>query len=325
MLGTIKKINYNSMASTDFPTFNLIVNCSFDSDNGETSSFLNREAVASERHDGSYQHVHKYKYNERFAPKVTFLKEGFADFEQSEVRTVLSWLTSKSTASFADFYDDIDSNAITFSVLGGWTDIQVYKLSNARVVGIVATFESVHPYALSPMFTVEKTITTPQTFTINCETDEVSSLIYPKVTITQGNSVVVQADSNLGSQFVANVGAPADYVPGTVYQYNGNCWWVGADDKMIMNATNTSGFITTSVIIENLTVKSKTVVGGNVIGEVVTLDGANRVIGSSATRTFGDTFNWQWMPLTEGNNEIKIMGNCTVKIEYREVRKIGEW
>lgn len=323
---SIKKLKIDGFSSTDFPTFDLICECSIgNSDNGEISTYLTREGVASETYDGRRKNISNLKYTEVFSPKITILKKNFEDFSMDEQRQVLKWLTSTSAPTMIDFYDDIHAEAITFSVLGFVSQIDTYKLANNRTIGYIITIESVHPYALSPMFEVTKTITTPQTFTINCETDEVSSLLYPKVTITQGNSIVVQADSTLGNRFIANTGAPEDYVPGTVYQYNGNYWWVGEDGKMISNATNTSGLETTSVVIENLSVGSKTVIGDNRRGEIVTLDGANRVVGSSITRTFGDTFNWKWMPLKEGNNEIKIMGNCTVKIEYREVRKIGEW
>jgi hypothetical protein len=66
-------------------------------------------------------------------------------------------------------------------------------------------------------------------------------------------------------------------------------------------------------------------IANNARDEVVVLDGANRVVSSSATnRIFGDYFNWQWLPLYDGANTIEVIGNCTVTFEFREPRKIGE-
>ena len=57
------KIRYNNMESVELP-IDLIIEVAFDSDNGETSAYLNRDAVASEMHDGRYKRVHRYKYSE---------------------------------------------------------------------------------------------------------------------------------------------------------------------------------------------------------------------------------------------------------------------
>lgn len=68
-------------------------------------------------------------------------------------------------------------------------------------------------------------------------------------------------------------------------------------------------------------------VKNNTLDEKVILDGANKIISSSrATRIFGNDFEeWTWLPLYDGKNEITVEGNCTVTIEYREVRKVGEY
>lgn len=323
-----KKVKYNEFMSTDFPTFTLLTDLAFDSDNGEVSSYLTREAVASESYHGEFKRVHSYKYTESLSLKLTFIKEGFTDFSLDETRKVLTWLTAKKTASFLDVYDDIYSETVVYSVLGGFTDIQTYKISNNRTVAIVATFESVNPWALSPVLAVTKTIAEPATFTINCQTDELESLVYPRITITEGNSVVVEADEALGNSFVANATAPADYVSGTVYHYNDSYWWVDASGKMIQNSTNTSGFTTTSMVMYNLTTNTKTIIGGNTAGEKVVIDGANKVVSRTSrpsTHVVGNDFNWKWLPLQAGENTIKIMGNCTVQFDWREPRKVGEW
>jgi hypothetical protein len=70
-----------------------------------------------------------------------------------------------------------------------------------------------------------------------------------------------------------------------------------------------------------------TIIKNNTSTEKIVVDGANKVISTNRTRRiFGDDFvDWQWLPLYEGKNEITVLGNCEVTIEYREVRKIGEY
>lgn len=64
----------------------------------------------------------------------------------------------------------------------------------------------------------------------------------------------------------------------------------------------------------------------NASDETVTIDGANKIIKTSLTRRiFGDDFNWVWLELYDGKNEITVDRNCDVKLEWREVRKVGEY
>ena len=68
------------------------------------------------------------------------------------------------------------------------------------------------------------------------------------------------------------------------------------------------------------------VVKNNNSTETITIDCANKVISSSnINRVFGSDFNWKWLELFDGENTITVEGNCTVQIEYREVRKLGEY
>lgn len=64
----------------------------------------------------------------------------------------------------------------------------------------------------------------------------------------------------------------------------------------------------------------------NASGERIVVDGANKIISSSSTkRIFGDDFNLVWLELHDGKNELTIEGNCTVTLEWREARKVGEY
>lgn len=328
------KIVYNKFSSRDF---NLICCLAFDSDNGETSTYLSREAVVSEVYDGSFKRVHGYKWTESFQPKFTFVKDDFSDFTFEEQRRVLRWLTSKNTTSFLSVYYD-DSEVVTMDILGGWTEIQTYKLGNNRTVGICATFESVTPYALSPLYsnTYEFFDTSDENIVINIKTDDTQSLVYPKITIHQHEaSGVIEVDHAMTDS--------DEWIEGTVYHYGNNYYWIdpqpnsttgGIQYVKTTSSTKPTNIETTSVVLTNIYTdpngklsEIKMIVKNNIRGETIILDGANKIISSNRTygRIFGDDFTWNWLPLFEGTNTISVLGKCTVTVEYRIPIKCGEF
>lgn len=316
------KIGWGGYTSIDF---DIHTGISFDYDNGNTNTFLNREAIVSESYNGAFKRAHAYRWSETLSPTITFIKEDYGDFSPEENRKFLKWLTGNPGTGVLSVYSD-DSEAIEYELIGNFTTVEQYKLTNGRIVGYVATFESVNPYALSPIRTLTKTVDAPAEFTINVETDEPKGIIYPKVTITEGDSFVVRADTALGSQFENNKQPPYEYVPGTVYAYNNKWWYV--DGSGVMRGEDIKPeWSTTSIVIENITTGTKSRVAMNVPGEIITLDGANKIISSNraTNRVFGNDFNWSWVGLVEGDNKIKITGNCTVTFEYREIIKVGDF
>jgi hypothetical protein len=78
-------------------------------------------------------------------------------------------------------------------------------------------------------------------------------------------------------------------------------------------------------VIDNAGGITKTTIVGCRPGEQVVFDGTNRVISSSLDpmRIIGDDFNWEWIPLTEGENRFTVTGNCQIKFEWIEPRKVG--
>jgi sarcosine oxidase delta subunit len=74
------------------------------------------------------------------------------------------------------------------------------------------------------------------------------------------------------------------------------------------------------------TVKSTII--GCTYGEVIIIDGANRLIYSKYnninTRIIGNDFNWEWPRFMYGENTISVVGNCDVQFEWVEPRKVGQ-
>lgn len=328
------RLEYRGYSSVDF---DLITDISFESDDGEISSFLTKEAVASESYRGEYKRISQFKYTETFNPKFTFIKEGFRDFTTEEIRKILRWLTSGANASFLTVYKD-DSNVDHFEILGGFSEVSLYKIANDRCIGIIATFSSAHPYVFSPLYTYSQSVvnTAHKKFTIDTDSDEEESAIYPRITIKQNNSVIVYVDHPM---IVNNAWVDSDYIDGTVYYYAVTSDYYynkhNTDGSIVATITKTNPVTNdtkTSVVIKNVNTDeygkvhtSYLRIKNNSAGETIVLDGANRVVSSSAIkRIFGNDFDWQWLPLYNGKNEITVIGNCNIEFAYREIRKIGE-
>ena len=366
------RIKYNNVFSNELNIPDLIMCVAMDSDNGETPSFLNREAVSPESYDGRYKRIQRFKYTETFAPKFTFFKEDFSDFELDEIRIVLKWLTSKDTTSLLEAYYD-DSNVVSWASIGGFVDLQTYKFANNRTVAITAVWDSISPFALSDLYEVVISSETDYKATINIDTDD-NQPVYPKITIQEKGLVVsIPTDATLNLY--------SDMIPNTVY-YNGTTYYWKSDEEALITGTTEPNYSWTKVtrdtayedtdIIEKNTVyyytsdqryrwidpytfKSSTtnpnldttsvkimnqhynffnqastpistIVENNTSTEEIVLDGANKIVSSTNTRRiFGDDFDWVWLPLYDGKNEITVEGNCEVKIEYRTVIKCGEY
>ena len=324
------RIKYNNIFSNELNMPDLIMCVSMDSDNGETPSFLNREAVSQESHDGRYKRIHKFKYTETFSPKFTFFKNDFSNFEIDEVRTVLKWLTSKDTTALLEAYYD-DSNVVTWASIGGFVDLQTYKLANNRTIAITAVWDSISPFALSDLYTITKTISsaTNNKITINIDTDD-NKPVYPCITIQQKGVVV-----NIPTGTTLN--HLSDMVENTVYFNGTTYYWKTApstDEKYFNSSKTKPSMETTSVRFRNTHTNffnqsntlGATVVKNNTNTEKIVIDGANKIVYSDREhRIFGDDFNLQHLELYDGKNEITIDGNCEVKLEWREARKIGEY
>ncbi len=84
--------------------------------------------------------------------------------------------------------------------------------------------------------------------------------------------------------------------------------------------------INTSYSFNGEAVSKEIIVKGVALGEEITLDGTNKVISvipDDGVRIIGDDFNWEWLPLAYGDNNITITGNCKVQIQWIEPRKVG--
>lgn len=382
------RIVYNNLSSEEF---DATLRISFDGDNGVTSSFLNRDGVYTEHYDG-HRTIHRAKYNEAFMPRFTLIKKNFGDFDAIENRKILSWLTASGVPGWLEVYKD-DSNVLEWRVFGCVTSIEQYKLGNGRIVGYEFEIEGSHPYAWSRKFTYPEVYATvgevnnndetndyleisgTESVAINCNSDEYSKPLFPKVTITFSDANIyfpVEEDPMNNSYIM---------MPNVLYSYNENLYVninSGDDaDKgkfvitdILSKNTNTNDFVNAggavdghyyfpeektvktiiyngdtdiyewkgvciigaAIVINNTyalngqTVSKETKLSGGALGETIILDGTNKVIYSATstdTKIIGDSFNWEWPSFITGENKITVTGNCKIKFEWIEPRKVG--
>ena len=92
------------------------------------------------------------------------------------------------------------------------------------------------------------------------------------------------------------------------------------------------GIVGAAVVIKNTymsngnAISKETKLSGGALGETIILDGTNKVIYSATstdTKIIGDAFNWEWPSFITGENNITITGNCKIKFEWIEPRKVG--
>ena len=79
-------------------------------------------------------------------------------------------------------------------------------------------------------------------------------------------------------------------------------------------------------IADGVTTTKEAIIAGGAMDEVVVLDGTNKLISGTkgaTARIVGDHFNWEWIPFVYGENNITVSGNCTIKFEWLEPRKVG--
>ena len=215
-----QKIRWNGSSSTMLP-FDITTCLSFDGDSGDTDTYLGREAVVSETYNGEIKHGNSYKWSESLSPSITIMKKDFSDFTREENRTILSWLTGRKSAGFLDIYLDEYSDNIEYSILGNFVKVSQYKNGNSSVIGYIAQFESLMPWALSDLESIPKNVTdtTNNTFAIEIKTDEPESAVYPKITITHSNKNFIRIADGVVLTESSDMIANTAYFNGQTYYW----------------------------------------------------------------------------------------------------------
>ena len=178
----------------------LIVS-TFNPDSGETDTYLTMEPVYSESYDGAMRTDYGAKYTDVARPSVTGIDIDGEDIQPYKVRSVLRWLTGSRQNAWMNVYN-VDGD-IVCSYLGRFTDVKLQKM-DARVIGIVAYFTAITPWAYSDVQTVTMQLNGATNFSIDNESDELYSLIYPRIIYknTQNNASLSIKNNTVGEETV---------------------------------------------------------------------------------------------------------------------------
>ena len=154
----------------------------FDADLGEVDSYLTMEPIYTDTFDGELRNDFGAKYTDVARPVVTFVESDGSDITPYKVRSVLRWLTGAKDVSFMDICDEDGISVCAY--IGRFTDVKLQKI-DARVVGIVAYFTSISPFAYSDIKEVKFTVTETGTdFAIDNDTDDIYNPLYPSIVFT---------------------------------------------------------------------------------------------------------------------------------------------
>ena len=176
-----------------------LVVATFESDSGEVDSYLSMDPVYTDNYDGSIRTDYGAKYNDVAKPSVTLVDVDGNDISPYKVKSVLRWITGSRQNAWLNIYN-IDGE-IVCSYLGRFTDVKLQKM-DARVVGIRAEFTSVSPWAYSEIKTVRMAISGDADFSIDNESDDLYSCVYPCIVFRNNkNSGELSIENNtIGSQ-----------------------------------------------------------------------------------------------------------------------------
>ena len=181
-------------SKTDFNW--IVTHFSDNADSGETDTYLSTSAVFSDSYDGTRQTIYGAKYDTVATPQITVIKQDGTEFGIDDNRKALRWLTGARQSAWMDFYI---GDEVKYRLLGRVKSVAQYKM-DAKVVGLILTFESVSPYGYSSLQTKSGTVNGKATITIPCDSDELYSYVPVNTTFknTKSNGSLTITNTTTG-------------------------------------------------------------------------------------------------------------------------------
>ena len=288
----------------------------FDADDGETDSYLSQEQIYTDSYNGSRRILYGTKWNAVANIKITVIKQNRSDFTEAECRNAYKWLTGKPTASFLDLYA---GDSLRYSFLGTIQDVKPQKL-DARTVGLNIYFESVSPWALSPLQNIQ------------CAFGQ-DLYISDDGVLTKGDG-----DALLGVTSDGILSNSADGGSGLFKITTDSVAYI--DNSVLLRIDNKSDDLYTHITldtiftnnnsdylsIQNVTLNETTTISGIRVNEVIKLSSNQFITSDYPNKIFGNSFNFVWPRLAPGINEFVISGTGSGSLEftYRYPVKIGD-
>lgn len=280
---------YNNKSSEDFG----LAIASFESSDGELSSGLTRNLITGETSKYRFRPNHMgAKYSDPLTFKIGLIKDpcnlnsdDMQIFTRSEVREINRWLTAPSYPTLFHMYDDDYDYADERVDYNGLFSDVEYELNDTDVIGLTFTFTNDSPFAYSPL--ISKTITS------NSST---------------GTTVTITNDS--------------DEIETPLYP----CLVISPKESVSQNQK-------IQCKIENLTENKSMTYEWENEGNDLFIDCERMVIKFNDSDDLvdldqlgvKDVGNIYWFRLVSGRNKICVTGDVTVRMQYREYRKVGAY
>lgn len=324
------KISFHGQTNYDLE---LIVS-TFNPDNGEVDSYLDMEPVYTDSYDGTIRTDYGAKYKSVATPSITFIEVNGSDINPYKVRNVLRWLTGSRKNSWMDVCDK--DGEIVCSYLGRFTDVKLQK-EDARVIGIVAYFTSVSPWAYSKVQSpVSVNLNGETEFAIDNLSDDLYSYVYPKISFKNGknqnkfsitNSTIVEG--NAVEHFIGN-GEKKEYKLDN-YFYNDSSVTIDGNKTTQYKYNKDTGNLefdiapfSGSMIEVNSKIRNRASFSNLQQEEVITIDNNFVVYSDNDKRIFDDDFNFVFPRLIPGTNRFFADGVGTLTLEFRYPMKVAD-
>ena len=324
------KISFHGQTNYDLE---LIVS-TFNPDNGEVDSYLDMEPVYTDSYDGTIRTDYGAKYKSVATPSITFIEVNGSDINPYKVRNVLRWLTGSRKNSWMDVCDK--DGEIVCSYLGRFTDVKLQK-EDARVIGIVAYFTSVSPYAYSKVQSpVSVNLNGETEFAIDNLSDDLYSYVYPKISFKNGknknkfsitNSTIVEG--NAVEHFIGN-GEKKEYKLDN-YFYNDSSVTIDGNKTTQYKYNKDTGNLefdiapfSGSMIEVNSKIRNRSSFNNLQQEEVITIDNNFVAYSDNDKRIFDDDFNFVFPRLIPGTNRFFADGVGTLTLEFRYPMKVAD-
>ena len=324
------KISFHGQTNYDLE---LIVS-TFNPDNGEVDSYLDMEPVYTDSYDGTIRTDYGAKYKSVATPSITFIEVNGSDINPYKVRNVLRWLTGSRKNSWMDVCDK--DGEIVCSYLGRFTDVKLQK-EDARVIGIVAYFTSVSPWAYSKVQSpVVINVNGETEFAIDNLSDDLYSYVYPKISFKNGknqnkfsitNSTIVEG--NAVEHFIGN-GEKKEYKLDN-YFYNDSSVTIDGNKTTQYKYNKDTGNLEFDIapsrgsLIEiNSKIRNRASFSNLQQEEVITIDNNFVVYSDNDKRIFDDDFNFVFPRLIPGTNRFFADGVGTLTLEFRYPMKVAD-
>lgn len=282
----------------------------FEADDGETDSYLSQKQIYSDTYRGARRILYGTKWDAVARIKITVIKQDGSDFSELECRKAYRWLTGNPQSSFLDLYIGEETR---YSFLCTVQDVKPQKM-DSRTVGLNIYFESVSPWAYSPIQKYKYSFGQELTVDDGALSGkfESTSFSIDKDGVAYNNSELSVADD--GTLYIDN---------SIVFDINNE-----TDDLYTYIGLNTilrndnSDYLS----IKNITTGEETIITGMKKNEIITLDGEQFIISDVPNKIFGNSFNFIWPRLIPGVNTIVISGSGNGELEftYRYPIKIGD-